>query len=139
MYNKLHYIHQDLLERFECKTDKENYGVDEYWPTPDEVPGGFETYREDCDGFAAACLKECRKQGIKSRIFLCYTEIGEKHAVMESHGWILDNRQDQVIARDLLDYTWLIGSGYKLGDKWRKIKNITQAQIDFLDSLPEVV
>jgi predicted transglutaminase-like cysteine proteinase len=121
LFEKLTKIHKDVKKRFVYKPDDQ---LQDYWPSDDEIPDNSQ-FLEDCDGFALACRKECKKQHIKSRLVLCVVETGEIHLVLEVQGWILDNRQNRVMSKDELDerYKWLTISGYTKNESWKIIKN----------------
>jgi len=63
-----------------------------------------------------------RQQGMPARFVLCLTEASESHLVAEVAGWVLDNRQPDVMRRDDLPYTWLAISGFAAGDPWHVIQ-----------------
>ena len=90
----------------------------ERWASAEELDGEVHS---DCNDFALACRAECRAVGVMSRLVVCLTETGERHLVLESVGWVLDNRQNHVVSRARLPYTWLKISGYEAGDPWRAI------------------
>ena len=119
--NQLKIIHKSVFDRFTYVSDKKMWGKDEYWESPSEIPDGNKDIRGDCDTFALACRKECRKLGIPSRLVFCYTESEIGHLVLEVDGWIFDNRHAQLISRDVLPYRWIRISGYNKGDPWRRL------------------
>ena len=91
-------------------TDKEQYGLSEYWRA--QLKG-------DCEDQALWKRAQLKKQGVQSDLILCYTELDECHLVLNVNGWILDNRFKEVKRRDDLDYRWV-----KLGKpngKWYEI------------------
>ena len=77
--------------RFVWVSDNELWERLEHWESYDQINDMGILYG-DCDCFAMACRKQCRKLGIPSRIVYCKTETGGGHAVLESSGWILYNR-----------------------------------------------
>ncbi len=91
---------------------------------PSDVFDGSTPIVGDCEDFALACRKLCRDANIPTRLVICYTEEGEGHCVLESSGWILDNRYTRVMSRDKLEkqgYKWLAISGFESGDDWHRI------------------
>lgn len=116
-YSKLVHIHKRVLKGFKYVTDQKQFQVRERWVMPEDP----ERVTGDCEDFALACRKLCREQNIASRLVVCNDETGEGHCVLEVNGWILDNRQKSVIARDDLDYKWLAISGFESGEKWKKL------------------
>ena len=121
LFDVLSKIHKKIKKRFIYKPDEK---LQDYWPSDNEIPDYGKIF-EDCDGFALACRKECKKENIKSRLVMCVVETGEIHLVLEVQGWILDNRQDKVVSKDYLDskYKWLTISGYSKNESWRIVTN----------------
>ena len=113
--------------KFDYTSDQEERGFPEHWVDQDELAGldemGRDEFDDDCDGHALACRHQCRAEGIESRLVYCKTETGEGHLVLESGGWVLDNRRQWVAARDDLPYTWISISGLEKGDPWHRIAN----------------
>lgn len=95
----------------------------ERWNMPSPDYDGGQVIRDDCDGFCLACRVLLRRAGLPSRLVYC--EIDRRgHLVVEVEGWILDNRQQTVVANTLLTaqhYRWLMISGFNPGDPWREI------------------
>jgi predicted transglutaminase-like cysteine proteinase len=114
---KLSGIHASVKGGFGYRTDLEQYNDVEHWVIPDDV----ENVTGDCEDFALACRKVCRREGIPSRLVYCLTETGEAHLVLECAGYILDNRYDCIKTNTSLDYQWLKISGYKAGEDWRNL------------------
>lgn len=109
-------IHHSIKKRFVYRRDYELWDKVEHWERYDQIPNTG-IIHGDCDCFALACRKECRKLGIRSRLVYC--KVGDTgHLVLESDGWILDNRYDQVVANTFLNYNWISISGYDRGDDW---------------------
>jgi predicted transglutaminase-like cysteine proteinase len=104
----------------------EDYGLEDWKMPPDEY-NGRRQIRDDCDGFCLACRSLLRKANISSRLVYCQIEEGRKsygHLVVEAQGWILDNRQLNVLPNTsiyLADYNWLRISGYEPGDEWYEV------------------
>jgi len=117
----LTHIHRNVFRHFKYETDLEQYGSIEKWVMPSESFQGH-TLVGDCEDFALACREQCRESGIKTRLVFCLTELGEGHLVLESSGWILDNRYERLKRRDDLDYTWISMSGYEPFDEWHEIE-----------------
>lgn len=117
---------EELLDRFESISDFEQYGKIEYWAAPSESVHE-NIYHDDyyivgdCDEFALYAWRELKKRGIKARLVAVATKEGRNHIVVESEGWILDNRLPYVVANNELDYQWDKISGYNMKDPWRKI------------------
>lgn len=114
-------IHNRVRRNFVFKRD---VGLEE-WTMPPENYNGLQTIRDDCDGFCLACRSLLRAEHIHSRLVYCeVTERGRRfgHLVVEVEGWILCNRQLQVIPNsELYDYRWLRISGFEPGDPWHAI------------------
>jgi len=105
-----------VINNFHGKTDKS-----EHWQMPPENYDGSQTLRDDCDGFCLACRVLLRKLGIANRLVYCEVE-GSGHLVVEAEGWILDNRQQTVVANTFLtNYQWKRISGYEARDPWKEI------------------
>lgn len=129
-YRTLHHLHAVCQQQFTYVADMLAYGSTDYWLSPDEIRAqlarnGFAL--GDCDDFAALAVMLARQQGLPARFVLCLTEAGECHLVAEVDGWVLDNRQPDVMRRDDLDYTWLAISGFSAGDGWHTIKEAPDA------------
>lgn len=123
-FRLLHNLFFTAKARFNYCPDREVFGEEEHWIDPSEIrkqlaAQGF--VLGDCDDFASLCVMLARQQGIPARFMVCLTEAGEPHAVGEVDGWILDNRQQDVMRRDDLDYSWLVISGFLPGEDWHFI------------------
>ena len=120
LLKKLRIIFFNVKSRFVYKKDIEVWDRLEYWEAEKQIPDKG-LINGDCDCFALACRKECRKQNIPSRLVFCRVNVNKKwlgHLVLESIGYILDNISSDVIERDLLPYKWVSISGYEKGDSW---------------------
>ncbi len=117
-------VHAWVMAMFVYVPDWEQYGIPEHFPSPADIEANFAAhgeFRDDCDGFAAACRHALRRLGIASRLVFCFTETNGRHAVCECEGWVLDNRQMTVAkTQDLerIGYRWEKMSGYADGDPW---------------------
>lgn len=123
-YRNLHNLHAFAVQHFHYVADILVYGEDEHWIAPDEIREQLARLGRavgDCDDFASLAVMLARQQGMPARFVLCLTETGESHLVCEVDGWILDNRQPDVMRRDDLDYTWLTISGHSPGEPWHTI------------------
>ena len=116
-------IHRDIFTRFKYIPDKVLWGIDEHWEKEDEIPDTG-VIKGDCDCFALACRKECRKLDIPSRLVHVITETEEGHLVLSVEDWILDNRYTSIMRKRDLDelYKWIRISGYEKGDPWHMIE-----------------
>lgn len=119
LHSQLKGVFHQVISHFHGKTDK-----GEHWQMPPPNYNGNQTLRDDCDGFCLACRVLLRKLGIASRLVYCEVE-GAGHLVVEAEGWILDNRQQTVVANTLLanfeNYRWKRISGFEARDPWREI------------------
>lgn len=121
LYRVLTKIHNDIKSRFIFESDEKVWGVREHWESYDEIPEDG-PIKGDCDCFALACRRECRKLGIPSRLVFCMTEDGTGHLVLSVDKWIIDNRFDIVVKKeDMEGYLWIKISGYEKGDDWSDI------------------
>lgn len=123
-YRTLHHLHAAAVAQFEYCADTVAYGEDEHWVSPGEIRAQLAKHGVllgDCDDFAALAVMFARGQGMPARFVFCETEIGEGHLVAEIEGWIIDNRQPDVMRRDDLPYTWQVISGYAPGDPWHVV------------------
>jgi predicted transglutaminase-like cysteine proteinase len=122
LYDALVGIHGNVKRRFIYKSDISLWKVPEHWENYDQIPD-VGTIVGDCDCFAMACRKECRKLNIPSRLIHCLTEDKVGHLVLSVDKWILDNRQKCPVEKTDLDdvYCWIKVSGYERGDKWHDI------------------
>ena len=122
LWSILQKIHGDLKCRFTYIDDRQRYGQKEYWARPSESFERDNRIYGDCEDFALACQEACEAKGIKdSRLIVCKTENGGHHCVLEVQGFILDNRQDEVLGREMLAYQWI-----KMQDHdgtWREIES----------------
>jgi predicted transglutaminase-like cysteine proteinase len=109
---KLREIHSKVLNGFTYK--RESFDSWCIPHKPEEATG-------DCEDFALACRMLCRKAGIESRLVTCWTETGGYHCVLESGGWVLDNRHTTLTTKDNLPYRWDRISGFNAGDPWKVI------------------
>ncbi len=124
-YRTLHDLHAAAAQHFEYCADLLAYGSTEHWVSPDEIRAQLAANGRllgDCDDFASLAVMLSRQQGLPARFVLCLTEDGGSHLVAEVEGWILDNRQPDVVRRDDLSYTWLAISGFKPGEPWHAIE-----------------
>lgn len=120
-YRTLNNLHAVCLQQFEYTADLLAFGVADHWCSSDEIRSQLSAHGcllGDCDDFASLAVMLARQQGLPARFVLCLTEGGESHLVAEVDGWILDNRQPDVVRRDDLPYTWLAISGFSAGDPW---------------------
>lgn len=123
-YRTLHNLHTAAKAQFQYCADTVAYGEVEHWVSPAEIRDQLSKHGVlvgDCDDFASLVVMFARGQGMPARFVLCMTEGGESHLVAEIGGWVLDNRQPDVMRQDDLDYTWLAISGYAPGDPWHVI------------------
>lgn len=124
-YNALKAIHKSVYDRFVYSSDERVWNKSEHWENYNQIPDEGYIYG-DCDCFALACRKECRKQNIPSRLVFCAVNVNGEwigHLVLESDGWILENNQTTIKPSQDIDYAWLYISGYERGDPWRYIED----------------
>ena len=113
-------IHKRVLKNFKYVTDKRQYDTIEKWVEPEDV----DNVTGDCEDFAFACRKLIREEGLPSRLIYCKDETGEGHLVLESGGWVLDNRQKSLKTKQKLErigYEFISISGFQSGDNWYKL------------------
>lgn len=119
----IHEVHARVFKMFTYKTDAEKYRVLEHWADVTELKEQLQAGKliGDCDDFALACRHLLNEAGIPNRLVFCVVE-GEGHLVCEAEGYVLDNRQTEVVRVDRLpDYEFIKMSGYKKGDPWTLI------------------
>lgn len=124
LFDTLQDIFYNTKKRFKYTSDKVRWNMSEHWENYDQIPDTGYIYG-DCDCFALACRKECRKLDIPSRLVFCKIKIEGKwvyHLVLECIGWVFDNNQYEIRSNQDLPYTWISMSGYERGDSWSKIK-----------------
>lgn len=124
-YQTLHDLHAACLQQFEYVADLLAFGVADHWCSPDEIRSQLSTQGcllGDCDDFASLAVMLARQQGLPARFVMCLTEASESHLVAEVGGWVLDNRQGDVVRRDDLPYVWVAISGFKSGEAWHVIE-----------------
>ncbi len=122
LYEQLDRIQRLVLRNFVEYPDSE-----EHWQMPPADYNGQQRLRDDCDGFCLACRHLLRQEKIPSRLVYCEIPSGG-HLVVEVNGWILDNRQDHVVAnRALRNYRWKRISGFEAGAPWREISALQAA------------
>jgi len=121
-FEEIEKIHRNIKSRFIYQSDIEVWGTLEHWERYDQIPDDGDIIG-DCDCFALACRKECRKLDIPSRLVHVITETNEGHLVLAVDEWILDNRMGKVVTKQYLDsmYLWIGISSYQKGGPWRKI------------------
>ena len=110
---------------FRYKSDVEVFKQSEHWIDPSEIKAAIDSLGivlGDCDDFASLCVFVGRRANKPMRFVICLTETDELHCVAECGGWILDNRQDEVMRRDDLPYKWIAISGFNRGEPWHSIK-----------------
>src|SRR5690606_6381064 len=103
--------------------EKRDHG--ENWRMPPDDYNGNQLIKDDCDGFCLAVRTLLRKANIPNRLVYCEIN-GSGHLVVEVNGWVLDNRQNTVVANTLLKimgYKFLRISGFMPGDPWHLISN----------------
>lgn len=113
-------ILESVQSRFQYQSDQKVWDTVEHWETFAEIPDTGPIIG-DCDAHAMACRKLCREQYLKNRLVFCQVETGGYHLVLESGGWILDNRYPEVKSAKELPYKWLRVSGFLPGDPWHHI------------------
>jgi predicted transglutaminase-like cysteine proteinase len=116
-------IHKLVKEHFIWKSDQEIHGVPEHWKSyADEVEQG-QVFYDDCDAFSLSCAELLTRQEAdpaKVRIAFCRTETGGGHLVCVAEGWVLDNRQRDIIKWDKLPYKWVKSMRMDEPGIWRK-------------------
>jgi predicted transglutaminase-like cysteine proteinase len=121
LLEQLDIIHNDIFSRFMYVPDIQRWGLSEHWERYDEIPEEG-IIKGDCDCFALACRRECRKLDIQSRLVHVLTETNEGHLILSVDEYILDNRREKVVLAKDLPYKWFRISGYETSDPWRLIE-----------------
>lgn len=124
-YPVLQQLHHFCQQHFQYAEDICIHSASDYWMSPSEIRDQLSQIGRvigDCDDFASLAVMLARQQAIAARFVLCMTENDEMHLVAEVDGWILDNRQPDVMRRDDLPYSWLAISGYQPGQPWHAIE-----------------
>jgi len=102
----------------------EVFNVSEHWKSfADEIQDD-EIIRGDCDDFSLTCGELLSRTGIKKdtiRIALCWTENNIYHAVCVCDGYVLDNRQRDIMPWNDLPYRWHKSMGLDEVGVWREI------------------
>jgi len=130
MEKQLRAILKFVHRNFTYVSDKKQFNEEDHWYIP-RITEGVESYG-DCEDFALACRYECEKAGIESRLIICkvnYLPDGENgHAVLESHGFILDVNSKQLVPVKEFGKTHklLYISGKNLVDDWRQILGLSE-------------
>ena len=100
-------VHHMVKDRFNYTPDMKLYNTREFWAVMKA------DYRGDCEDFALTCRKILLSKGWSRkdlRPACCWTETGGYHAVVvaeiEGDGYVMDNRQNRVLAWRDLPYTW---------------------------------
>lgn len=124
-YRSLHALHVACRQQFEYAADLLAFGESDHWCSPAEIRSQLSAQGcllGDCDDFASLAVMLARQQGLPARFVMCLTEDCESHLVAEVDGWVLDNRQEDVVRRDDLPYVWVAISGFKSGEAWHVIE-----------------
>lgn len=118
-------IHNRVHDGFVYLSDDINHGQSEHWDYPDDV----DDFRDDCDGFALACRKLLREQGIANRLVACTVETEGWHLVCVVGQYVLDNRYYRVMTKEELEsrgYVFRYISGFEKGEPWEVLKTDNQ-------------
>ena len=116
-------IFKKIKNRFIYKKDIEVWDTMEHWESYKEIPEEG-LIVGDCDCFALACRKECRKLNVPSRLVFCKVNVNGLwlgHLVLESFGFIFDCNRNDIISKQKLLYKWVSISGYESGDPWHSL------------------
>lgn len=123
-FSVLRKIHQSALAGFRFIADQQQFDKPDHWMSVSEIREQLASQGHligDCDDFASLCVMLARRDGLPARFVLCLTETGEPHLIAEVDGWVLCNRQTDVMRRDDLDYTYVSVSGFAPGESWRSV------------------
>lgn len=115
-------VHGRVYKGFHYMDDSVQFGKIEHWNVPDTI----DRVTGDCDEFALACRALLDEVGVKTRLVLCRTELGEGHLVCAVGNFILDNRERRVRTKQYMQrrgYQWLAVSGPQRGDPWHLVGN----------------
>jgi len=114
-------IFRQVKEEFKHTPD----GPVDNWAVPSEhhaMLAQLGVIKDDCDGFALRCRELLDGLAVDNRLVIVRVRSlpfpVNGHMVCTVGGWVLDNRCSSVISRDLLDYDFLIQSGFHAGDDW---------------------
>lgn len=127
LFDTLREAHQWALRHFEYVPDQLRWGRPDHLPSFAEIEEQLQRspaiVRDDCDGFARLCQWRLKHgYGIDASLVLCFTDTNQGHMVASVQGWILDNRQADVMPRETLEEAgyWFLLEGTSDG-RWFRI------------------
>jgi predicted transglutaminase-like cysteine proteinase len=103
--SQLSHVNREVNEQIQYVSDKEHYGVIEYWEVPTDGKGV-------CHAYALAKLHKLLALGwdIKDLHLAVGKANGEWHVVLlasfEGHDWVLDSATKKVVRADMSDIVW---------------------------------
>lgn len=111
-------VNDAINKKIEPVTDKEHFGIDEYWTLPKDGKG-------DCEDIALLKAKVLEKEGIPASDLLMtvvLTRKGEGHAVLtvrtDAGDYILDNLSNNVVTWNKTPYRFLKREANSHGGLW---------------------
>ena len=102
------------------------------WHEPDRWEDGWDTRKEDCEGFAIAKIRKLLALGWPKadlRLAIVGIETPGDHGVacardQDGQWWVLDNRFPFVMAPEEVGYTWV---EWGIGNQWTTV-SLTEAR-----------
>ena len=117
-------IHAKVLRLFTWAPDQETFDRFEYWSSfADDVEQG-KPFTGDCDNFALTCAELLVREGYDKedvRLVTCWVETGGYHIVCTHKGYVLDNRQRNIMHWGQMPYKWDKAMVLSEPGVWRKV------------------
>ncbi|WP_426230100.1 transglutaminase-like cysteine peptidase [Pararhizobium sp. DWP3-4] len=121
-WKKILAVNYDVNESVTPLTDKEIYGVEEYWAYPDKVG--------DCEDYVLLKRKRLMQAGFSPSDLLITVVLqpnGEGHAVLtvrtDRGDFVLDNMRNKVLLWSETEYTYLKRQSEQNSGRWVKLQD----------------
>lgn len=121
-WKKILEVNYDVNESVAPLTDKEIYGVEEYWAYPDKVG--------DCEDYVLLKRKRLMQAGFSPSDLLITVVLqpnGEGHAVLtvrtDRGDFVLDNMRNKVLLWSETEYTYLKRQSEQNSGRWVKLQD----------------